>query len=120
MSASRVPRFLLLVLAVPVIGCHEITCDLAPPYAIYVAVRDSVTGRPIALGTTGTVEAFGTRDTLLAGDSLYLYSSRNVPGNYRVELMHPGYAPWMQDNVAVVHGPCGGGNVGVYARLRPL
>lgn len=98
-------------------------CDPpVPPNALYVGVRDSVSDRPLARGTIGTADAAGVHDTLITygDDSTTLYSSRNVPGTYRVVLRRAGYRDWVAEGVRVEWGRCGGGNVGLAARLQAV
>ena len=113
-----------LALAIGGCGASEpLTCDPPiPPYALYVNVRDSASGRPLAVGTSGTADAPGIHDTLttMPGDSLTLYSAHNAPGTYQVVLQRAGYRTWAAAGVSVVWGKCGGGNVAVSARLQPL
>jgi hypothetical protein len=98
-------------------------CDPpVPPNALYVGVRDSVSDRPLARGTIGTADAAGVHDTLITygDDSTTLYSSRNAPGTYRVVLRRAGYRDWVAEAVKVEWGRCGGGNVGLDARLQAI
>jgi hypothetical protein len=92
-----------------------------PPHALFVIVRDSISGAFLTEGTIGTADAAGIHDTLVvhSGDSTALYSAHNQPGTYKIVLHRPGYQLWEKDGIAVVWGRCGGGNVGVLARLQP-
>jgi hypothetical protein len=93
------------------------------PYALIVSVTDSITGRPIALRTTGIADAPAVHDTLVLyspGDSLRLHSLRDEQGRYRITLDQPGYHTWIAYGVNVMWGACSGGNVQVAARLQPI
>jgi hypothetical protein len=119
-------RSIVSLAAASLLGaCHldEPGCDpQIPPYALSVVVRDSVSNRSLARGTIGTADAAGVHDTLVAfgEDSTTLYSAHNVPGTYRIMLRRVGYHDWIAEGVKVEWGRCGGGDVGVLARLQPI
>jgi hypothetical protein len=100
-------------------GCSDpLICDPpVPPFALYVTVRDSISARPLAIGTVGTADSSGVHDTPISfsTDSLSLYAAHNAAGVYRVMLQQPGCRPWSVDNVDVEWSRCGGGGVAVYS-----
>src|SRR4051812_24466878 len=95
-----------LTLGVILSACSidENRCDLpVVPFPLQINVRDSVTGRGVALGAWGTVDAPGIHDTLVnfGNDTLTLYSRSGATGIYRVDLHRTGYQDWAVSGIKV-------------------
>jgi hypothetical protein len=95
-------------------------CTAVPSLAVEVAVRDSITGAPAALGDIGTLVGTGVDDTLQNTDSLTLRGGGQL-GTFTVTVNRPGYFPWTASNVMVTEkGVCGNVlPVELNARLQP-
>jgi hypothetical protein len=87
----------------------------ATELAIAVTVRDSVSGRPVADGasgtwqnTTDTLSNAMAIDTLFHLDSLTLLVGGSGLGTYDVTVTRAGYRPWTRTGVQVnqTGGPC--------------
>jgi hypothetical protein len=124
-KAAALGGLLTALTAVIVSACHpdRIYCDLPiNPFPLQVNVRDSVTGRWVALGAWGTVDAPGIHDTLInfGNDTLTLYARNGAAAVYRVDLHRDGYQDWTVSGVKVEGGECGPASVLVNARLQPM
>lgn len=84
-------------------------CAAPRSLAIEVAVTDSATGAPLAVGAVGSLQSGSFADSLWhsGGAQPLLYGGSEV-GTYDVSVVRPGYAPWSRTNVSVTQlGPCG-------------
>jgi hypothetical protein len=127
--------FSVLVLAsVGLAGCHNpfagaYSCpaDITP--AIVVEIRDARTGAPLANDARGAVHDGAYVDSLIPYEGtgtgagpLVLFSRRAAderPGNYSVEVNHPGYRVWTVAGVRAVAGQCGVKTRRIAASLQP-
>lgn len=85
--------------------------------AIVVEIRDARTGAPLANDARGAVHDGAYVDSLTPYEGtgtgagpLVLFSRRAAderPGNYSVEVNHPGYRAWTLAGVRAIAGKCG-------------
>ena len=105
-----------------VAGCQNpfaggYSCPAVIKPAIVVEIRDSGTGAPLANDARGAVHDGAYVDSLTPYEGtgagagpLVLFSRRAAderPGNYSVEVTHPGYRGWTRAGVRATTGRCG-------------
>jgi hypothetical protein len=95
-------------------------CAVVRPISVEVAVRDSISGEPVADGAIGTLVGPGVNDTLSHVDSLTLRGGDQT-GTFTVTIDRPGYRTWIVDDVIVTTTePCSAVlPVELSARLQP-
>jgi hypothetical protein len=103
-------------------GCHNpfaggYSCPAEVSPAIVVEIRDARTGAPLANDARGAVHDGAYVDSLTPYEGtgtdagpLVLFSRRAAderPGDYSVEVSHPGYRAWTLAGVRATAGQCG-------------
>jgi hypothetical protein len=103
-------------------GCHNplasgYSCPAVVSPTIVVAIRDARTGAPLANDARGAVYEGAYVDSLTPYESTgtgagpFVLVSRRAaderPGNYSVEVSHPGYRAWTLEGVRATAGQCG-------------
>ena len=118
---------LVAVVARPLIGQQTQPCTGILMPGVVVAVRDSITGQPIAGHARGTVRQDSFVDSLrtasyssVDGTILSLQGAHERDGTYDVFIMSPGYAPWLMTGVQVRRDECHVVTVYLVARLKPI
>jgi hypothetical protein len=83
-------------------------CTAVAPIALWITVRDAVTGRALADSASGTFQVDTTTGPLVRADSLDLIGG-NRAGTYSVTVQRPGYQTWTMLGVrATQTSACGG------------
>lgn len=117
------------VLAVCSLGCDALVgtdCHTGISPAIVVEIVDAESGLPAAAEARGTVQDGTYSDSLTAyasradGTLISRQAAIGRPGEYLVEISHPGYASWAAGPVRVLKGGCTVQTVTMQAELEPL
>jgi hypothetical protein len=83
-------------------------CTAVAPIALWITVRDSVTGRALADSASGTFQVDTTTGPLVRADSLDLIGGNKV-GTYSVTVQRAGYKTWTMSGISATQtSACGG------------
>jgi hypothetical protein len=121
---SRSILHVALLAAVSSGGCTEgMICTTSVEPGVVVEIRDAVDDTPLAGAATGRVRDGGFSDSLRAygvtatGMLLSRAGADEREGTYVVEVSHPGFAIWEQNDVRVTGDACHVETVLLQARL---
>lgn len=131
---NRKLYFAVALESIGLVSCHNpfggaYACPAVIKPAIVVEIRDRRSGAPLADDARGAVHDGAYVDSLMPYEGtgsgagpLLLFSRRAAderPGNYSIEVRHPGYRTWTLSGVRVFTGQCGVRIRRVSASLEP-
>jgi hypothetical protein len=104
------------------IACDDSTgpliCTDQLVYGIQVEAQDSITGRGVTEGLSGTAVDGSHQETMAVLDSL-VWGAPEREGMYTVTVEATGYAPWVRAGIEVEADECHVIPVELQARLQP-
>jgi hypothetical protein len=125
MTSTQLRTIMIAGWTVGTSACTDGTfCTTSIEPAVVVEIRDSIDDTPIAAGASGRVVDGGFTDSLRAYASLspgMLLSRAGAderPGEYLVQVEHPGYNDWTESGVRVETNACHVSTVTLQARLQ--
>lgn len=122
--APRVWRVIPLLVVVGFSACDSIfgedsVCTLIPVHALEVHLEDAMTDLPVADSEARAFVVDGSFVHELERMGSAFFGPYERPGRYTVNVVSPGYDPWVREGVRVRADDCHVETVRLTARLEP-